>query len=325
MGPLVEGAGVAAVPRSEDGGTRRTAHGAVPARLVQVTAWLVLFCVCSGHAQTSVDRVLYRLGFVQVVSPDGASADQGGTVARQVLAAWQFDLSVMQWASVSETPLTVRLISDARLERERPGSQAYAMSQRFTVGISLLGDPAINGTFAHELAHVQAFRVLAGHSVPHYFLEGHGLMLRQLYLDHLGLDASGALANQARLVLSFTPAEARTILTDESRSRKAVHMEPMGWYFVEYLRTREGIPDAVPRMGRVFEMVGRGRPFAQAFEQTFGLSLPRVVLEVILYLKQTEAHPADRLTGTRLDGVLPSQEGRGPRDASASTRGRRRG
>jgi hypothetical protein len=71
-----------------------------------------------------------------------------------------------------------------------------------------------------------------------------------------------------------------------------------GLFFVEYLRVRKSIPDAVPRMGRVFESVGRGKTYQQAFAQTYGLTVNQAVSEVVAFLKRTETHPAERLKGT---------------------------
>jgi hypothetical protein len=68
---------------------------------------------------------------------------------------------------------------------EFPGFLAYASGNRFTARMSLIDAPLVR-TFAHELAHVQAFRALGGHWVPQYFLGSHGLMMNRLYSGHIG-------------------------------------------------------------------------------------------------------------------------------------------
>ena len=275
-----------------------------------------------ANSRATNDQILYRESFLQVVSPDDASAEQARATAKKVLAAWKFDLNVMNWGHPAgmERPLTLRLISHDRMKHEHGGARATAESSgnRFNVDMNLIGDESIDRTFAHELGHVQMYRVLGKYSgvthVPHYFLEGHGQMLNQLYSDHLGQDRSGPGASIVRTMTSFTAEEARDILTDPSyfkvgtekeRENKAAKMERMGLYFVEYLRVRKDIPDTVPRMGRVFELVGRGRTYEQAFQQAYGLSLDRTVSEIVTYFKQTETHPADRIKGTRFEEYLP--------------------
>jgi hypothetical protein len=57
-------------------------------------------------------------------------------------------------------------------------------------------------------------------------------------------------------------------------------------------------------MGRVFELVGRGKTYEQAFKQAYGLSLDRTVSEIVTYFKQTESNPSDRIKGTRFEAYL---------------------
>ena len=293
-----------------------------PARLLSFIMLLALPMLIGAKSRATNDQILYRDSFLQVVSPDDASAEQARATAKKVLAAWKFDLNVMHWGHPAgmERPLTLRLISHDRMKREHGGARATAESSgnRFNVDMNLIGDESIDRTFAHELGHVQMYRVLGkyagGSHVPSYFLEGHGQMLNQLYSDHLGQDRSGPGASIVHTMMSFTAEEAHDILTDPNyfkvgayteKENKAAKMERMGLYFVEYLRVRRGIPDTVPKMGRVFELVGRGRTYEQAFKQAYGLSLDRTVSEIVTYFKRTETHPADRIKGTRFEEYLP--------------------
>ena len=81
-------------------------------------------------------------------------------------------------------------------------------------------------------------------------------------------------------------------------------MECMGVYFVEYMRTRhhgKGIPDMVPKMGRVFELVGRGKSYGQAFKQIYGVWASVVASDIVELFKRTESNPAERYRGTRFE------------------------
>ena len=277
-----------------------------PPRSARVFALLVLPLLARGQEQTA-DRVLYRDDFLQVVSPDGATEDQARVAAKKAMAAWEFDFNLMHWANPERIrkPVTLRFIGDARMNLEYPGMRAYARGSTFSVRLSLIDDPSLVRTFAHELGHIQELRARGGYPVPQYFTEGNGLMLNQLYSDYLGQDRRIPGAAQVRTMMALTAEEAWTILTDETKSRQEPNMECMGLFFVEYLRARKKFPDAVPKMGRVFELVGGGKTYAQAFEQTYGLPVWRIVFEIVDYLDRTKAQPAERIIGTRYEEYLP--------------------
>ena len=91
---------------------------------------------------------------------------------------------------------------------------------------------------------------------------------------------------------------------NEKDPQKTNRMERLGLYFVEYMRTRfhgNGIPDTVPRMGQVFESVGRGMDYKQAFERAYGVSPDQVTAEIVALFKRTEANPVERFKGTRFE------------------------
>src|SRR5581483_1057441 len=205
--------------------------------------------------------------------------------AKRAMDAWKFDLDVMRWSHPEQLQgvLTVRLLADSRVPA---GVRAYAEGngKRFTVRVGLVGDPSLDLTMPHELGHIQAFRAAKGFQYPvrDYFLEGHGLILNALYSERLGLERRRKTRrDQAQTVMSMTGDEARIILTDqkytesgtaEERLRKNDRMERLGMYFVEYLRVRKNLPDAVPMMGRVFESMAEGKGYGQAFAQTYGMT-----------------------------------------------------
>ena len=264
---------------------------------------------------TPVDRALCTLAFFQIVSPDAQTVtpNRCRAVAQQVMAAWNFDANRMQWADgvELEAPLTMRLLSIGRMKAEHPGVLGFARGRDlFVVSEAVLEDPFANGTLAHELAHIQAKRALGQqseeHLVPRYFIEGHGNWLGRAYRDYLRVAKHDYDIRKARQMMRFTADDASTILTDDSYGvgdhAAEDQMESMGIFFVEYLRVRHhqtGIPDTVPRMGRVFEMVGRGSTYEHAFREVFGTSVDRVVSEIVSFIGRTASRPAERLIGTR--------------------------
>ena len=268
-------------------------------------------------AAAPADRELCRAGFLQLLSPDAqsVSADQCRRVAQQAMAAWRFDAERMQWVQPAEMerPLTMRLLSVARMKTEHAGLLGFARGRDlFVVSTAVLDDPFANGTVAHELGHIQAKRALGKHSeehlVPRYFLEGHGNALGRAYRDFLHVTRHDYDVRKARDILSFSGDEATLIFTDNSYAEgdraKEGRMESMGVFFVEYLRVRlhrTGVPDTLPRMGRIFEKVGRGETYEAAFREEFGVSLDRVISDIAGFIRQTASNPAGRLRGTHYE------------------------
>jgi hypothetical protein len=87
-------------------------------------------------------------------------------------------------------------------------------------------------------------------------------------------------------------------------------MEVMGLYFVEYVRVRKNISDAIPKMARLFESVGSGSSYEEAFEQIYHLNLNATVSEIVHYFEQTKTSPADRVAGTRYGDYLSAKPAR---------------
>jgi hypothetical protein len=246
------------------------------------------------------------------------SPDECRKAAKIVKDAWNFDLSVMRWTDPRSLngPLTVRLVSPERMKEERGNARAYTPSdgKSFTMNLTLLDDGSGPRTCAHELGHAQADRVLhkrsVKHHVPLYFFEGHGLIMNRLYADHLGVSSPLDWQGNVRTVMSMSADKARMILFDNTYSnnekdpKKTNEMECMGVYFVEYMRTRvqgSGIPDTVPKIGRVFELVGNGKTYGHAFKEVYGVWASQVASDIVELFKRTEANPAERYKGTRFE------------------------
>jgi hypothetical protein len=263
-----------------------------------------------GQSQAAKEDVLFREGFLEMVSPDSLSIDQCRRVAEMTMAAWNFDLEQMNWSSSinMNSPLTLRVLSIERMKTEHPGVLGFAKAggNLLIVSTAVLSDSLAKGTLAHELGHIQAFRALGRNTslkVPHYFLEGHGLNMGRAYRDHLGVGKTKYDADNARIVAKLTASEARLIITTDvdyyrgDRYKERV-MGAFGVFFVEYLRVRRGMPDAVARMGRVFELVGGGNTYEHAFKQTYGISVSQAVSEITSFMERTQSSPVERLKGT---------------------------
>jgi hypothetical protein len=274
------------------------------------------------------EPVICRDGFVEVVSPDNVSAAECKKATQLVRVAWNFDLSIMRWADqrALNRSLTLRLFSAERMKNKYRGFRASASNdgKRFTMNLKLVDDKSGPLTCAHELGHVQASRTVGKrwgkHAIPLYFIEGHGLILNRLYADHLRLTAPKDWAGNVGVVMSMSADEVRIILTDGDRycnyekdPDKTNRMEYIGVYFVEYMRTRyggRGIPDMVPKMGRVFELVGHGMTYGKAFKQVYGVSAGQVASEIVALFKRTEANPVERYRETRFEAAAKIAAGK---------------
>jgi hypothetical protein len=229
-----------------------------------------------------------------------------------VLEAFSFALKQNGWSQphqVAEAPLEVVVIQLAR------GTAAAASGpRRFSVSKDSLGAPNIHGVFAHELTHVQDFRVAGSAlaSIPRYLVEGKALAVGRAFRAHRN-DAADDV-DRARLLSNLTATEGREALAlfrgragmQEARERRLVgRFMSVSVFFVEFLRARAGISDPVGRLSRVWEQAGIGVPFEQAFEQVFGRPLVDLESEFVTFLEQTEGNPAERLRGTAYAAVGP--------------------
>ncbi len=284
--------------------------------MVVILVLIAVPLLFGAKGRRAKDNVICREGFIKIVSPDPINTDQGRRVAKMAMEAWNFDLEQMRWSSSinMNRPLTLRLLSHDRMKREHPGVFGFALQGGNLVVVStdLLSDPFAKGTLAHELGHTQSFRALGKFSkkrvVPGYFIEGHGLSMGRLYRDHLRVADHKHDIKMAKALTKLTGEEAKIILTNNNYSRgddkKDFKMHVMGVFFVEYLRVRKGIADAVARMGRVFELVGRGSTYEQAFGQTYGVPVNQVISEVAVFMARTRSTPAERLRKTRYEQFL---------------------
>jgi len=282
-------------------------HPGNPKPLSYLIALLPMLGLSSVQAQTSDGPVICRSGIVQVVSPVKLTASQCRSAAKEVIAAWNFDLETMQWTNPERVnqPVTLRILPD---DRVNPNIRASANPNgRFTVRLSLIDDPSLLPTFAHELGHIQADRTMGSNvsKVPDYYFEGHGLLMNWLYSGHIGRDHHHFATEQAKTIMKLTPDVVPKLLTDPDYEQKHISsMERLGFSFIEYLRIRRNPPDAIAGIREVFELIGRNQTFAQAFSKTYHLSLNRAIQDLVDRFQQTQASPADRLKGTCFEPYL---------------------
>jgi hypothetical protein len=272
--------------------------------------------VQGARESQGADHVICSDGFLRIVSPESIDIDQCKQIAKMAIAAWNFDLKQMAWSGSVDMnrPLTFRLLDGESLSEKGILGFANAPGDLFVATTAVLRSPSGNGTLAHELGHIQAFRALGPDSkvslrVPHYFLEAHGLSMGRAYRDSLGSGGNDYDIGGAKIVSKLSADEARLILMNDvdyyrGDKHKARVMEAFALFFIDYLRVRKGIPDAVERMGKVFELVGHGNTYEKAFEQTYGISVDRAISDVAAFMTRTQSSPAERMRETHYDRLF---------------------
>ena len=100
------------------------------------------------------------------------------------------------------------------------------------------------------------------------------------------------------------------------RAKKGPLARTIGVFFIDYLRLRAGYPDAMPRLSRVWERLGAGARFDDAFSSQFdGVALSTLEAKLVEFIRRTEGRPSERLAGTPYERLLggdapPAESGR---------------
>jgi hypothetical protein len=247
---------------------------------------------------------------VRVVSDRPLPREQAKALATRVERAWQADLEKHQWND--ERPLhkqlTVAVLSRDAFERftgDETGSIAgvttgpdvFVMPERVLRGVSVDDQD----TIAHELAHVQDFR-MAGDAmaqVPTWLEEGKASVIG----DAFGR-SSRHLHDAARTMAGFSADDVAYLLQNfrgpdaENQPPNFVYAgEVMGALFVEYLGAHVK-RDAVLRISDAIEAAGNGVEFGAAFRAALGLSLGEAQRRFVEFIRETEGDPNRRLAGT---------------------------
>lgn len=288
-----------------------TLVSAFPRRLHRLAPVLVFPLLLGAKKHNAEAPIACQDGFVKVESNEEIPASDCKAITSKFKEAWDFDLEQMKWPASRELsrPLVLLVKPDSEVKAR---ASANMNGDRVIIRRSIADDDmGASRTLAHELGHIQAARIMGKratqHVVRNYFMEGHGQMMNRLIAVHLGKVNEKAWASQSKTIMSMSADEARSIFTDDNYGegmkdlRKTSRMEILGLYFLAYLQTRyhgKGFPDVLPRVARVFENVGHGESYEQAFKHAFGVSPESVQNEIVDLFQKTEANPEQRLAQT---------------------------
>jgi hypothetical protein len=280
-------------------------------RLRCLAAVLLLPLLLGAQKHHAEAPVACQDGFVKVESNEEIPASDCKAIIGKFKKAWDFDLEQMKWPASRELsrPLTLLVKPDSEVKAR---ASANMNGDRVIIRRSIADDDeGALRTLAHELGHIQSARIMGRHATQqvarHYFMEGHGQMLNRLIALRIGKYNEKPFATQAKNIMSMTADEARSIFSDDTYGegtkdlRKSIKMEVLGLYFLDYLQTRyhgKGFPDTLPRVAQVFENIGHGESYEQAFKHAFGVSPESVQTEIVDLFQKTEANPEQRLAQT---------------------------
>lgn len=270
---------------------------------------LVLFDQRSVSGQENKYRTQYRSPnkFLTIQSDHHIRRDRCLWITERILKAYRFDNEQEEWQNQDllwNFPLEIRILNIMK-------GNDYAVS----VGQSLLiiaddylDNELSQGTFAHELTHIQDARQLKGGKIPNFLLEGRALTNGHNYRMHLKQALNDYDYKMAYTIAHFTPNDAKEVLSHHERS--SWQMETMGTFLVEYMRTKwhgMGIPNIHPKLSRMIERIGNGIFFKEAFEQEFGEPFSAFAQDFKDYLEQTQTNPKTRLEKTIWQNIDISQ------------------
>jgi hypothetical protein len=245
------------------------------------------------------------------------AADERAMVAR-VRAAFGFALRACGWSrpdAIAAAPLELHVAALPRGTLARTTGPGV-----FSVDSNGLHREDLDGVLAHELTHLQDFRVAGGglRTIPRYLVEGRALGIGRAYRSSLAI--CGSDLERARAIEALTGEQAAEALRSfrdgdglrlAKRTGNVFRWMAVGVFFVEFLRVRAhgtGWPDAMARLSRTWERVGQGETFDRAFAAEFAQSLRSLEEEFVAFVASTEKDSADRLRGTAYDSSSRHEE-----------------
>lgn len=254
---------------------------------------------------------VYRDAELRIVSDRSVTRAQARALAARIEAAYDWDAAKLGWSRAAplRPRLNVAVLTEdafARFTGDSTGTVAGVTTgpDLFVVPERVLGRMSRDDvdTVAHELTHVQDFRE-AGRRVdgiPTYLLEG------RAYVD--GNRFAGDAAKFRDVLEQLSARDAAAVLSgfrharDEQKDPRFVFVaEVTGGLFVEFLRKKlggRGKADAMKRLSRCVEALGRGTSFEAAFRAQFGVTLGAAEQQFLRWVRATEGRPSARLSGT---------------------------
>ncbi|MCC6809507.1 MAG: hypothetical protein IT381_18910 [Deltaproteobacteria bacterium] len=248
-------------------------------------------------------------GWVTVLSDGELAAAEAEEIAKRVIVAWDFDKKEDQWPDpkLLAAPLTVRVVTkapDGLLGRANAPST-------FLIALDYVRRPGSAATIAHELTHLQDFRVLKKAKLPQWWLEGRADSNAFAFRAHLGMQQNPDWKGR---VAKWTSADARAVFVEAVQSADhRMQVEEVGTLWIEHLRVR--YPDAHPRSARMIAAVAAGAALEQAFATAFGEPYEKAKEDFLAYLDRTQSDPDARVAGTWMQWT--SNAGRVPRTSRA--------
>jgi hypothetical protein len=241
---------------------------------------------------------------IHVVSEGPLPSNVQSALVSRVRTAFEFAYKANGWSTAMREPLELRI---GVLPR---GTLARTTGPHiFSVASDALDREDVDGVFAHELTHLQDFRG-AGRglrSVPRYLEEGKALTVGQRY--RATLHECGSDSRRRRDIAALSGAKVEQVLRElrdgaglraAGRAGETFQWMSAASFFVEYLQTH-GVPDALPRLTRVWERLSTGEAFDAAFAAVFQQPLDAVEKAYVEFMTQTEGDSDARLRGTSFE------------------------
>lgn len=247
--------------------------------------------------------------FIAVYSDAAYPPVEAGMLCDRLRTAWNFDLlrDGLRRSPLFDWPLTIRV--SAQMPRNIFG---YAANPQLVfISLPNLKTNHSVATFAHELTHVQDFRLLRGGKVPTYLIEGRAVANAIAFRRPMGLFPDFKDIDMRRCLLSCTSADVRTVFGMAPGQRHPADLqfkvESLGCYLLEYLRIRgnhgAGFSDIQPRSTHILVDVARGINYDDAFMDAFRLFPSQLTEELANWFDRTQSMPEERLRGTAFEGI----------------------
>jgi hypothetical protein len=233
--------------------------------------------------------------------------EQAKSFATRADAVYEALFEINAWSDDTKRqhlskPFTIKVVSSETLKTKYPGVDGLTIgADEFIIGEHYFESPEANATLAHELTHLQDWRV--GGLYPTVLSEARARTSASAYLKKTQT-AGGKSRTGKSFYAKLTPEVARQALDFEAKEPPPGYdvVGKTGVCFYEYLRLHgegHGIADLTEKMTRVAEIRGQKHEhLAPAWEEVFGTPLRKEINHFISFLEKTANDPAERVKGT---------------------------